>query len=152
MNTKALGAIIVVILLAGGSYWYVQNGAKTDMATNTQGSGKVVFTWKFTEAGEDPEAHAPLTKVSVTMGDKTYDVGTFQGTCSEIGASGGVDGTGLVEGELTGAQCWFAGGGDELGIFKEGNGFVVKHGELQEPSGEGGAFRGNFQTRITLGA
>ncbi len=94
---------------------------------------------------------AQITKVTLTIGDRTYDAGVYSGSCAEIGAEGGVDGTGLLEGEVSGVQCWFAGGGDEVGIFEEGGTLVIKHGALGEPQGDGsGAFRGNFTAILSL--
>lgn len=108
-----------------------------------------VIDWRFTDAGE--EDNIPYTDVMVTINDRPYSVGKFQGSCAEIGASGGVDGQGLLAGELSAAQCWFAGGGDEIGVFAhEDGGFDIMVGALEEGIEGGEAFRGDFEVRQTI--
>ena len=78
-------------------------------------------------------------------------MGTFAGSCSEIGASGGIDGKGLLAGELGAAQCWFAGGGNEIGVFAdEDGGLEVMVGELGEGEEGAGMFRGDFSIKNTI--
>lgn len=113
--------------------------------------GKISINWKFTSAGE--KDGIPYTKVTAVLSFKEYDAGTYAGTCSEIGANNqnGIDGKGLLPGELSGVQCWYAGGGDEVGLFAhEDGGFDLLAGQLGE--GEEGSpfFRGNFKTITTI--
>jgi hypothetical protein len=115
----------------------------------TQQSGKIVPKWSFESQPQQNEADAPRTKVTLTLGDKTYDAGTYEGTCSEVG-EGASASLPLQENEVAAAFCYYAGAGDEIGIFSEGNGYVLKHGEYQEPSGEGAEFRGNLTTLVNL--
>ena len=85
----------------------------------------------------------------VYVDGKEYVVGTFEGSCAEIGASGGVDGKGLLAGELAAAQCWFAGGGDEIGVFAhEDGGYQIMVGTLEEPIEGGAGFRGDFGIKV----
>lgn len=61
------------------------------------------------------------------------------------------DGKGLLAGELAAAQCWFAGGGDEIGVFAhEDGGFDIMVGQLGEGEEGSGVFRGNFHIRNTI--
>lgn len=114
------------------------------------------ITWKFDAAGVDAQA-VPLTNVTLIVGDKTYPVGKYQRTCKVISdLSSPWFGTSVIEGEtgteVSGVRCYYGGGGDEIGVFKEGTALVVKRGEISEPQGpgSGGAFRGNFETLFTL--
>lgn len=71
--------------------------------------------------------------------------------CSEVGASGGVDGQGLLAGELSATQCWFAGGGDKIGVFAHEDGGVdIMVGTLDEGSADIAPFRGDFEVRQSI--
>ncbi len=165
MNKNILIAA-VLILVAGGIYagygnnaafkqqqlpTYAADNANTRPIADASTSASVAkhaVTWKFTpvsNAASKP-SDAPKTRVTVTWDGKSHDAGTYQGSCTEIDGSNGT----LSDGEVSGALCWFAGSGDEIGIFNENGTFVLKHGEQQESSGEGQGFRGNFKTLITL--
>ena len=65
-------------------------------------SPEPTIAWQFTDAGETD--NIPHTKVTVVINSKVYETGTFQGSCSEVGIGGGIDGKGLVAGELSAAQ------------------------------------------------
>lgn len=149
MNTKIIIAILTVVAIGGGYYYYTTKQAPAEVAQ--QPSGKIVPKWTFENVGTDSASGADRTKVTLTLGDKSYDAGTYNGSCAEIGASGGIDGKGLVEGEVSGVQCWFAGGGDEIGLFEVNGQLSLKHGELEEPQGDGSeGVRGGFKTIVTL--
>ncbi len=121
------------------------NWGDTNAAANPQAS----ITWKFTSAGETD--NIPYTSVAVTVDGKSYDMGKFQGSCSEVGASGGIDGKGLLAGELSAAQCWFAGGGDEIGVFaNEDGGYDIMVGGLSEGEEGGAMFRGDFKLKTHI--
>lgn len=110
---------------------------------------KASIVWSFASASE--VNNIPYTNVSVTIDGKSYDQGKLQGSCSEVGSNGGIDGKGLLAGELSAAQCWFAGGGDEVGVFaNEAGGYDIMVGGLSE--GEDGApmFRGDFKIKTTI--
>lgn len=149
----AMSALIGVGLIILAGVWYMtmnQRNAQPLLvpeaaqeseqeATNTKSS----IAWQFKDAGEVDAM--PKTAVTVVVNGTPYDMGTFTGSSSEIGATGGVDGTGLLAGELSAAQCWFAGGGDEIGVFaSEDGGFEIMVGELGEGEAGEGLFRGNF--------
>lgn len=158
----AIGIIIAIALLAalgGGAYVATHHTpvsapetATTTAATATaqaaddaSTTGKLRVDWKFTDAGE--KDHIPYTTVS--FNDQV--VGTYEGACAEIGASGGIDGKGLLAGELSGVQCYFAGGGDEIGLFaNEDGGTEIMVGNLEEPIEGGAGFRGDFKIRTDI--
>ena len=159
---KATIIALIIIILAGVGYvvWHpevIKTAQENVQATSTttQSDSRIkepAITWKFENAPE--KDNIPYTLVSVTVNGTAHAVGTYQGSCSEIGASGGIDGKGLLAGELSAAQCWFAGGGDEIGVFaNEDGGLDLMVGGLSEGA-EGGAgiFRGDFkmQSGVTL--
>ncbi len=105
--------------------------------------------WKFDTKAEINGV--PQTLVSVQVGETVHEVGTFAGTCAALGATGGVDGTGLLAGELSAAQCWFAGGGNEIGVFAhEDGGYQIMVGDLDEGSSEVPGVRGNFKIKADV--
>ncbi len=162
MNKNIVIALLLIVIAGGAYYWYSQNSGANLMQTNeTAGTqagtetvptqqdaiGKHAVTWKFETVAEAKDDGTPqMTKVTVTWDGKSHDAGTYQGSCAEIDGSNGT----LQDGQVSGALCWFAGAGDEIGVFAENGTFVLKHGEQQEPSGEGAGFRGNFKTLLTL--
>lgn len=112
-------------------------------------SSKSSISWRIGDAGE--VNGMPQTKVTALINGKAYDGGTHLGSCSEIDASGGVDGTGLIAGELSAVQCWYAGGGKEIGVFaNEDSGFDLLVGELSEGDAEQPFFRGDFVIKTTI--
>ncbi len=113
-------------------------------------SGKTSIVWKFTDLGEDAYGMSK-TNVSVTVNGTTHNMGTFNGSCSEVGASGGINGKGLLAGELSAVQCWYAGSGDEIGVFAhENGGFDIMVGELGEQEPGEALFRGNFKIKVAI--
>lgn len=161
---KNLAIVCTLILVTGGLYAYYAGdpnfrkqqmpryvGEQTDTQTGVSttpapvGVGKHAVNWNFEQVGEGTFGD-PLTKVTVSWDGVSHDAGTYSGTCAEIDGSSGT----LREGEVSGVLCWWAGAGDEIGVFSENGTFVLKHGEQQEPSAEAQGFRGNFKTLITL--
>ncbi len=117
--------------------------------SHTASQSKTSIVWKFTNAGETNAI--PYTHVYVVVDGKNYDMGKFQGSCSEVGANGGIDGKGLLAGELSAAQCWFAGGGDEIGVFaNEGGGYDIMVGGLSEGEEGSAMFRGDFKIKTHI--
>ncbi len=147
-----LGIVLVVVLI-GGAYYVGKKEAvapttetPTETTQDTTSEKMIAPKWTFIDKGEDAQTGAPMTQVSVTFAGTTRDLGVHQGSCSTIEGSSWT----LVDGELSGAICWFAGGGVEFGIFKEGNNYVVKQGDLDEGSAEDPGLRGNFRTLVTF--
>ncbi len=139
--TKIFIAIIAVLALGGGTY--VAYEKKVGPFAETAPT-QAEISWKFEGEGDDLESGAPLTRVSVTINGVVSDLGLFTGSCSQIANSS----WGLVEGEIDGAICWWAGGGEEIGIFKENDQLVIKKGQLDEGSAEVAGVRGNFELLI----
>ncbi len=48
-------------------------------------------------------------------------------------------------GEIAGIRCWWAGAGDDVGVFQESEKLSIKHRELDEGSAEDGPFIGDFK-------
>ncbi len=108
-----------------------------------------VISWQYASQAEVDGI--PYTHVTAVIDGTEYAVGAFTGSCSEIGESGGVDGKGLLAGELSATQCWFAGGGNEVGVFAhEDGGYQILVGELGEGEEGAGLFRGNFEIKIDI--
>jgi hypothetical protein len=156
MNKNIIIGILLVVVAVGAYYMYTgksvpalninteQDTMMGESASNDD--SKHTVAWTFTPAGEDATTNAQKTQVTVTWDGTAHDAGTYLGSCAEIdGTNGSLD-----ENQVSGALCWFAGAGDEIGVFNEGGKYVIKYGEQQEPSAEAQGFRGNFKTIITL--
>jgi len=148
---KVVGSVVVVLLVGGVWYWYTATNANTgDTAIPESADSAVEARWVLENAGENEELFAPQTAVSLEVSSdgsvKKYAIGEYIGSCSEIGDSNWT----LLENELTGVICWWAGGGNEIGIFKENGELVVKEGELDEGNAEIEGFRGNFKTLFAI--
>jgi hypothetical protein len=127
------------------SYFFSPREAPQPLPPLTANKG---YSFKFADAGEDPVTMAPSTQVSLTANDteKVYDLGKYEGGCSVIEGSAWK----LLAGEQSGAICYFAGGGTELGIFNENGKIVVKKGTIEEGTAESAGTRGNFTTLRAL--
>jgi hypothetical protein len=119
-----------------------------DHAANegVQADAKTSISWKLEDAGTTEGGTMPHTKVTAIVNGTPYVVGTYTGSCNEI-----KDSDNLLAGELSAVRCWFAGGGDEIGVFAhEDGGYDIMVGELGEPTPEWPAFRGNFKVKTTI--
>jgi hypothetical protein len=147
-GTTVLLAVLAILLLGGAGYVALHPDAlQTLQGKNTQNAAtnaKTSIAWQFTAAAEVDGI--PYTNVTAVINGKSHSAGTFQGSCSIVGVSGGVDGKGLLAGELAAAQCWYAGGGDEIGVFaNEDGGYEIMTGSLSEGDAETPGFRGDFK-------
>lgn len=104
------------------------------------------FAWSFQNVGTEEDTGAPMTAVTLRADGAPYDVGTYQGDCFVIEDSNWE----LEDNEVSGVICYFAGGGSEVGVFRENGALVVKTGQLDEGSAEIAGVRGNFTTLIKL--
>lgn len=134
MNKLFIGGIVAIFIVVGGLYIF------TDVLGSSAPEAASI-TWQFTPAGVDEATGAEKNTVTVTVNGISRDAGTYLGSCQQITGT-----EALLDNELSGVLCWFAGGGDEVGVFTEGSKLVVKHGEVGEPTAETAAFRGNFTT------
>lgn len=108
--------LLVTLVMAGV-------GVYKDSIETTQ------ISWLLEKMGEDDRTGAPLMRVRIDFKGKTnigYDVGTYTGDCFEITKSKWE----LLEQEISGVICGWSDWGDEVGLFKEGDKFVIKHGTL----------------------
>lgn len=102
--------------------------------------------WLISDTGAFNEFGAPLTMVALRVNGEQRAIGVYDGSCAVIEESQWQ----LMENEVSGVICWFAGGGKEIGVFREGEQFVVKEGDVDEGSAETEGFRGNFKALIAL--
>jgi hypothetical protein len=96
--------------------------------------------WSFEKSGDLDIA--PKSKVTLTFNGKSSDVGTYSGVCSPV--------TDLLPDEVSAVLCWWAGAGDEIGVFKNGESYVVKTGSQGEGDAQSPGFRGDFEILNTL--
>ncbi len=153
---KWLVPLIVVLVLGGIGYLLLNQSAKAPSASEEALEGenaaeeqvgeKPSFLWEFAPAGGDGETGAPRTAVTLSVNGEARDIGTFDGSCLVINGSSWE----LAPNELTGVICWFAGGGDEVGVFYENGQYVVKQGVLEEGAEGESGMRGNYETLFTL--
>ncbi len=166
---KGFGLVAVLLIVAGvlviGAGTYVvlnpkavsEPGDEYEQQADRKGEkgwieldSSTTISWKFTDMDFDAN-NTPHTEVIAVVNGTEYVVGTFEGSCAEIGASGGVDGKGLLAGELSAAQCWFAGGGDEIGVFAhEDGGYQIMVGKLEESIEGSAGFRGDFEIKVDV--
>lgn len=104
------------------------------------------FVWNFTEIPQEEGGQGPRTKVSVNIRGTNYDVGSHVGSCNRIKDTSWP----LLESEIDGAICWFAGSGVEIGIFKEDGKLMIKKGDISEATAEDEGVRGNFELLFGL--
>ena len=153
---KYLAAVATLILLGLGAWWLIfvpaQSGQPADTATTTDTATSALpvsqWQWLFVAAGTEASTGAPKTRVTLRNGDTSYLVGTYTGSCMDMRTSSWK--LHEDEAELAGAVCWFAGGGNEIGVFSEDGVAAVKVGELDEGDAEHAPFRGDFKTLFTI--
>lgn len=136
MTYKTALAVIIPVVLAAGAYVLYMRAnppLNTDLLREE-------FTWVFVDRGVERESGAPTTNVSVKFGGVEKQLGIYVGNCFAIAGSAWE----LMPGEVSGAICYWAGGGKEIGIFEEGGTLVIKEGEIEEGTAEEPGFRGNF--------
>lgn len=152
-GSSSIVALVVVGLIVLGAVGYlVMNRSIAPAPAAEEMVAKVadpVFAWELSEA---PEVEGiPQTMVALSVNGVVHPVGTYAGSCAQIGESGGIDSKGLLAGELSAVQCWFAGGGDEIGVFAVEDGtFEVLEGALDEGTEGSGMFRGDFKGRTDI--
>lgn len=101
--------------------------------------GSPTIDWKFTSAGFVAEGGLELIDVTLVFNQKTYVYEKYSGTCNVIESDQ------LLPEEISGVLCWWGGAGQELGIFKEGDTFLLKRGHQDEGDAESPGFRGDFE-------
>jgi hypothetical protein len=147
-------ALVALLAAALGGWWYFNilpaSQDSTIVVPNSATSTKPVsqWQWQFDPAGEDPATGIPKTNVTLRNGSTSYSIGATEGNCFDVAQS---DWKLLTEeGELAGAICWWAGGGTEIGVFSDDGRAIVKIGDVDEGTAEGGGTRGNFRTLFAI--
>lgn len=135
MSRNTSIALLIIVVLGAAGLWSYKN-----YQAQQQEPLKDQFAWSFIDRGVDPQLQMPQTLVKLAIAGVDVDLGTYSGTCFVVEDSQWE----LLPNELTGAICYFAGGGTELGIFKEGDVLVLKKGDVEEGDAEQPGFRGNF--------
>lgn len=82
--------------------------------------------------------------VKLTFNQKTYQYENYSGTCNVLKSDQ------LLPGEISGVLCWWGGAGQELGIFSEGDTYLLKQGYQDEGDAESPGFRGDFKVKQQL--
>lgn len=150
----AIAVVLALVVLGGAAYLSMHKTQEVTETTQSEQSKlaagtKTTITWRFTDAGE--QDNIPYTNVTVLVNGTVHDMGKFQGSCVEVTDHSVVGDEVLLAGELAAAQCWFAGGGDEIGVFAdEDGGFDLMVGELSEAIEGSVPFRGNFEVKQSL--
>jgi hypothetical protein len=152
LNAVLLAAAAVVFLIAtsviGGRFYtsWMPHVAEThEFPSGFPGveDEPKTFSWKFQSGPQSKTGHISRVVVTLKLDDQTYDVGTFDGSCAEIGAPGT---TPLQSDERIAVQCWSSEGGDEIGVFADSGHLVVAHARLQTRSD----YRTNFTPLFEL--
>lgn len=136
MQTKvSLAIIAAALIIAGAVIWYERTHTQADT-----GPLASEFTWSFTDLGVDASTSVPKTDVALAIAGVNVRLGIFEGNCFAVAGSQWP----LLQGELSGAICYWAGGGKEVGVFQDGNKLVLKEGDIDEGSDDSPGVRGNF--------
>ncbi len=136
-NRVAIGIIVLALGVAAGWIWYI----RTNQPLITEPL-RQEFTWSFIDRGVDAETSVPKTDVALRVAGVDVPLGTFDGTCTAIAGSAWP----FLANEVSGAICYFAGGGKEIGVFEEGGKLVLKVGDVDEGDAEHPGTRSNFVT------
>lgn len=106
-------------------------------ASTQQAAGPAInLTWSFpaaaTSTDETPMSRAVLLLAGETQ--QTIDLGTYAGQGMEIATTSWTP----PEGAVTAAIFWWAGGGDEVSVFRTAPGtLTVRHRTIDEVAGYG---------------
>jgi hypothetical protein len=156
MNKTTLTVVGALVLLAAAAvgYWAYTTGLISFTTQPAQPASPAAptdpgkLTWSFQDVPTNDPVSGPQTKVTLTAAGtgKKYDAGTHTGSCFVIETSAWK----LLPGEKTGAICWWAGGGTEIGVFEESGKLVIKSGDIEESTEETPGFRGNFKFLFEL--
>ena len=140
---KIILAVIVLFLAAGTIYAMSKMVPPLDENMIQPDDKSTAHAWVIMDLGIDEQTGMPKTKVGLVANGKEHNIGTFGGSCAQQVSD-------LLPNEKEKVVCWWAGGGQEIGLFDEGGKTVVKVGDVDEGSAETEGFRGNFQTLLTL--
>ena len=138
---------VCVLIVLGIIIWYpktsTEEGAQNtneDVATVSQA---LYFEWTITDMGQT-DLGIPKTELTLNVtGDmkKDFLVGTYDLTCAQQTIKGN---------EISAIACWFAGGGVDIGVFKENGLYVVKQRDVDEGTAEDGGTIGEWKTILEI--
>lgn len=145
-----LALVLAAVFLIAGAWYHATKTkapepASADQEAEQAAAGGAIapaIAWEFMDAGEVDGI--PQTRVKVFIDGETHELGVSQGSCAELTAEN------LEENQVSGALCWYAGAGDEYGVFIENERYVVKKGVQEEPTAESAGFRGDFEVLLSL--
>ena len=138
-----LSTLILAVVLVGGfvllnSHIYNEKQAN---APNEETAATPTFSWAF-EPSARYEETMPWHNLSLVVNSEPYSVGEYQG-CTGEGSTG--------EGIVTKTTCWFAGGGNEVAVFLEGDRYLIKERWIQEAGAQGEwDTEGDWETKFAL--
>jgi len=151
MFKKNIYLLIVIAIVVAG--FFALNKTKKDSEISEQTNTPKMdgeYEWQFVES-ETGSSGMSSTEVSVGINGKLHEIGTYDGSCNEVKTGQvGVLNEKANDNEISRIQCWFAGAGDEVGIFKNGDKITIRAGKLGEGSAEDPPFRGNFKTILEI--
>lgn len=104
------------------------------------------YSWHFKEGPYNETNHTPSVSVTLTLDERSYDVGTYEGHCAEIGNSM----TPLRYDERVAAQCWYGDQGDEIGVLLDRDKLVIEHALLNKSGVVAQDVRGEFTPLVEL--
>jgi hypothetical protein len=130
MKNTSLLVPLAILVVFGGFFLFSERLSVSDYQ----------FSWQLSEMPE--KDGIPQTAVALKINEEVRPLGTYEGSCAEITGSSWT----LLEGEVTGVICWWAGGGEEIAVFSEQGRYAVKQGQLDEGTEEAPGTRGNFST------
>ena len=151
MKKAGILAGVVITLIIGAGWYFIPRVHYADTAKTTQTASSTAalpereFSWKFSYT-DSTEDGLPRTDIALISNGDIYDVGAHAGSCSQIEPKN------LLPNEVSAVLCWWAGGGDELGVFKEGAQYVVKQGTQDEGTDEELGSRGGFEQLFVIGS
>ena len=159
---RALIVLIVILALGALAVWLFSDKerfasmvpdstasiATTSSASSSASGGKKPahrIDWVFSAVTpSDPTSGTPVTKVSLAIdGAAPRVIGSYAGSCTTIIGSSWQ----LQQNETSGAICYYAGGGNEIGVFvnPDDSTLSVQQGDIDEGSDETSSTRGNFR-------
>ncbi len=136
MTKKTTGTLIIALcmIVAMVAYFWLLKKALPNTPRDIQ--------WSYDTKYADETN--PTTHITVQIDGKKHDAGTYSGSCfarEELEKN---------RGEISGVRCWWAGSGDDVGVFRESEKVSIKHRELDEGSEEDGPFIGDFKILFSL--
>jgi hypothetical protein len=147
MKKKGLIVILIALALLAVGFAIIHRQAIAPSPIPPQGGATATETtaaepklsWRF-ETEESGDGLPPKTQVALFADGNAYDAGTYAGSCAEIASEN------LLPGEVSGVLCWYAGGGDEIGVFRDEDlNYTLLHGTQEEGTAESDGVRGDFK-------